>query len=74
VGAIKNFRPKILIEMAPYLHDRQGYRIDGLLALIKSLSYSAYDLVTGSHVPLERSSFPKKSGKNVDILLKPSDC
>jgi len=73
-ATIKNFRPKILIEMAPYLHDRQGYRFDGLLALIKSLSYSAYDLVTGNHVPLERSSFPKKSGKSVDILLKPSDC
>ncbi len=70
---LKNLRPIILMEVAPYLHDRKDYSFDGLLSLIHSLSYSAFDLDTNTCLALKRSSFPKKTGESVDILLRPSN-
>jgi hypothetical protein len=68
--SLAHFKPNILIEIAPYLHDRQPRGFDCLLSQIKRLGYLAEDLVDGSRVFLERKAFDADMAASRDLLLR----
>ena len=68
---VARFAPKMLIEIAAYIHDRRPGGFDRLLGQIKALGYTAQDLENGSPIPLERSAFGTDIASSCDVLLVP---
>jgi FkbM family methyltransferase len=66
---IRQFKPRVLFEVAPYLHDRQPHSFDGLLKLIGELGFRVHELGSHRELALSRESFPRQNGESVDVML-----
>ena len=40
----EKYKPKIVMELAPYLYKENGYKADDLFKIIKSFRYNFYDV------------------------------
>ena len=67
---LKNKRPPIFMEFAPYLYQEYGYNKQMLIKLIKSLNYEFYDLANLKKILDIDSTIDKiKDGSSQNILL-----
>lgn len=69
---LNRFAPSILIEMAPYLHDRKAGGFDALLEKITALGYEITDLATGARLDAWRDNFDTKVSGSRDVVLIPA--
>ena len=68
-ASLVKFRPRIMIELAPYVHGDNPYEFDELVAGITALGYHFDDMATGKRLPSDPSKLkafiPALGGLNV---------
>lgn len=66
---LRNFKPQIMIELAPYVHGDDASSFDELIGTITAYGYALHDMVTGQRLPSDsyqlRTHIPAKGGLNV---------
>ncbi len=66
---LRNFRPKIMIELAPYVHQEKPGEFDDLVNSITALGYGLYNMATGRALPSDPAALkrliPDMGGLNV---------
>lgn len=71
---LRKFRPKLIIELAPYVCREAGHAFEELVDLLRNAHYDFYDLESGRELPSRAheldAMIPEGSGLNA--LLKPA--
>ena len=67
---LKNKKPPIFMELAPYLYEEYGYSLESFLTIIKSLNYEFYDLKDLNKITnINHAITQIKDGSSKNILL-----
>jgi hypothetical protein len=72
--SLERFRPRILIEIAPFVYGSEGApEFDGLVRLIGDLGYGMTDVRTGRAIPCDPSALRRiiSPGGSLNCLLNP---
>ena len=72
--SLARFRPRILVELAPYVYQREGApEFDGLVSLIGELGYRITIARTGRAIPCDPSALRRiiSPGSSMNCLLHP---
>jgi FkbM family methyltransferase len=68
-AVLENWKPKIMLELAPYVYGSAPYKFDELLGDLWSLGYQISDMATGRLLPQDsvavRGIIPEAGGLNV---------
>ena len=67
---LKDKKPPIFMELAPYLYKEYGYSKEKILELIRSLNYNFYDLEKLNKIlDIDKKLSNIKDGSSENILL-----
>ena len=71
VKFLKNKKPPIFMELAPYLHKEHGYELNDLLEFIIKIGYQFYEIdPVKKIIDIKKFSSSIKDGSSKNILLK----
>lgn len=69
VKTIERFRPRILIELSPYVHEEEGYKFDDVITFFYERRYRFHNTNDGENLPVDaarlRAIIPEGAGINV---------
>ena len=67
---LQKYKPKIVMELAPYLYAENGYKADDLFKIIKSFKYNFYDVQNYKKIhSINEYSDKIKVGESKNIYL-----
>lgn len=71
---LRNMRPKLIIELSPYVCREAGHRFDELVDLLRGAGYNFYDLESGRELPSRAGELDAiiPDGGGLNAFLKPT--
>ncbi len=66
---LKKFKPKIVMELAPYLYEENGYTVDDLFKIIKYYGYNFYDSNFKKISSIDEYTLKINKGSSKNIFL-----
>lgn len=75
VDALERFRPKILMEVSPYVHDEENNSFEALIDLFKRCKYSFRHARTLEPVPLDPAQLRRliPDGAGINVIAEPAE-
>lgn len=72
-GTLRDMRPKMIIELSPYVCREAGHRFDELVDLLRGAGYDFYDLESGRELPSRADDLDAiiPDGGSLNAFLKP---
>ena len=65
--ALSRWRPVLVMEWAPYLHQDFGHRLEECLSVVRDLGYSFHDAESGEAFPTDLSRVNDRVGVGASI-------
>jgi FkbM family methyltransferase len=65
--ALRRWRPVLVMEWAPYIHQALGHRLDECLSVVRELGYSFHDAESGEALPTDLSRANDRVGVGASI-------
>jgi hypothetical protein len=65
--SLTRWRPLLIMEWAPYLHQASGHRLEECLSVVRDLGYSFHDAENGQALPADLSLVDDRVGVGVSI-------
>jgi hypothetical protein len=65
--ALSHWRPVLVMEWAPYLHQAFGHRLEECLSVVRDLGYSFHDAESGEAFPTDLSRVNDRVGVGASI-------
>ena len=71
---LRSMRPKLIIELSPYVCREAGHRFDELVDLLRGAGYDFYDLESGRELPFRPDELDAiiPDGSGLNAFLKPT--
>jgi FkbM family methyltransferase len=72
VETLCEFRPVLVMEMSPYVHEEQGHGFDALVGLLRDVGYSLQDASTWKPLPLRTDELESliPDGASINVIAR----
>lgn len=73
VQTLRRFRPRLMVELAPYVYAGQLHEFDGMLELLWELGYRLSDVARGTVLPRDAAGVRAMiaPGAGMNVLAEP---